>query len=376
MSLKIKIPFIFTLFLLALVIVIGYFVYKRVDVIATEETERTGKYLIKILISIDKSSFLERNYPIIATFLQKVAQHPDILCVGYEDMDGIKIMEEKKSDKKGIVLREPIKVEGEKRGCAYLVLSENFEKKAKNAIIQPFLYIFFISGLISIIVGIITGVYISLPIIKVSKKVEQFGKGNYESRIRKYKRGEIGVLARTFNEMADNLEKAYKELEEKYKEINHLYKLATEDSLTKLYIRRHFFEKLTFEKKLTRGKILYLMMIDIDDFKSINDRFGHDVGDKVIVGIAKIIKDEIGNKGFSGRYGGEEFVCAFYNNKDIPENVRKRVENTRLINEIRITVSIGVTIFDENNTIEEIIKKSDQALYKAKNSGKNRVIWV
>ncbi len=376
MSLKIKIPLIFSFFMVSAILITGYFVYRRVEFLVMEQTQKTGKYLIRLLSSVDKAAFVERDYMVMATLLKRVSDYPDVISAGFEDEKGNIILEEKKRDEKGITIREEIIAGGKRRGYCYVVLSPDFINRAKRIIIQPFIYIFLISSLLSVIAGIVTGVYISLPIVHITKKVEQFGKGDYKSRIKKYRKGEMGILAKTFNEMADNLERAYRELEDKYREIHHLYKLATEDSLSKLYIRRHFFERLNFELKITRGKKLYIMMMDIDDFKKINDTFGHDTGDRVIERIASIIKEEVGNKGFSGRYGGEEFISAFYNDMELPERIRKRVENERILETRKVTISIGVTFFNKEVSINEVIKRADEALYKAKREGKNRVVWL
>lgn len=160
--------------------------------------------------------------------------------------------------------------------------------------------------------------------------------------------------------------------------------LAITDSLTGLYVRRYFFER--FDEELNRSarykfKFACLMM-DIDDFKKCNDTYGHLVGDVVLKEIAAIIKQNTREIDLAGRYGGEEFSLILPETERdgaylVAERIRKKVEENvfkAYDEKLKITISIGVAFYPkDSNTAEELIEKADEALYKAKRSGKNIV---
>lgn len=159
---------------------------------------------------------------------------------------------------------------------------------------------------------------------------------------------------------------------ERYKELSH------KDSLTGLYNRRYFSEILDIELKRAKreNSNLSLLFIDIDDFKSVNDNFGHKYGDIILVKFAKILKTEVRETDIISRWGGEEFVVLLHQ-KDmkasgaVAERLRKTVENQSF--KPPITISIGVAIADGNVSLEEIVCLADNALYKAKER-KNKVV--
>lgn len=162
-----------------------------------------------------------------------------------------------------------------------------------------------------------------------------------------------------------------------------LYELATKDSLTKLYIHRHF--RTLLDTEITRaaryGHVVSLLMMDIDNFKSINDTYGHLVGDKAIKEIARTIKSSIRTIDVAARYGGEEFTVILPETsaKDaviIAERLRKNIEQIVIHPEdnmsFGLSISIGISEFPVSaEEPEKLIECADKALYKAKNSGKN-----
>ena len=130
-------------------------------------------------------------------------------------------------------------------------------------------------------------------------------------------------------------------------------------------------------------KIFSIIMIDIDDFKSINDTYGHIIGDSVIKKVSEIIKNSVENIGFGGRYGGEEFLLVLpeinkYQSYEISNNIRKEIEIAKIdgYNEIKITISQGIYEFSQKKVnFEEGIHMADMFLYEAKSKGKNRVAY-
>ncbi|PMP97576.1 MAG: hypothetical protein C0169_02660 [Thermodesulfobacterium geofontis] len=122
------------------------------------------------------------------------------------------------------------------------------------------------------------------------------------------------------------------------------------------------------------------LMIDIDNFKKVNDTFGHVVGDKVLKKLAETLRKNIKITDEVIRYGGEEFLviayrCGLEEGKNLGERLRKKIENLKFkdLPELKITVSIGISIFNLGKDFLEAIKEADEAMYQAKKHGKNRV---
>ncbi len=169
---------------------------------------------------------------------------------------------------------------------------------------------------------------------------------------------------------------------------NEIKALSLTDSLTKAANRRHFDLMLSNELKKARGysRPLSLAMIDLDGFKSFNDKYGHLAGDKILVNITRTLKKNIRDTDFLARYGGEEFVIIFPETSNflavkVSERVRSAVDKKSLlirgIGRKKMTISIGVASFPDNaETAPELIHSADRALYRAKQMGKNRVATV
>ncbi|MBN4054648.1 diguanylate cyclase [Nitrospira defluvii] len=166
-----------------------------------------------------------------------------------------------------------------------------------------------------------------------------------------------------------------------------LKEISITDPMTGLLNRRYFQERLTEEIERTRRHALpvCLMMIDIDDFKKVNDQYGHLMGDEVLKEVAQIIRNTIRTIDVASRFGGEEFTVILPHTtkedaglmaKRLCELIAKGGDLQKKIEERQnLTVSIGLASFPEDaETINELINSADQALYKAKHSGKNQVI--
>lgn len=176
------------------------------------------------------------------------------------------------------------------------------------------------------------------------------------------------------------LSKRVKKLE---KELETVKKESKEDFLTKLNNRRALDNAMEIkEEEFRRNDNNYsLVMFDLDKFKNVNDTYGHDAGDAILVAFSKILKKECRIVDTLGRFGGEEFVAVLSETDTeggvvFAEKVRKRVEKSRFMykgKHIVITVSSGVAERKKNSSLETTLKASDNYLYKAKNSGRNRV---
>ncbi len=153
-----------------------------------------------------------------------------------------------------------------------------------------------------------------------------------------------------------------------------LQELSTTDSLTKLYNRRKIDEILNQLK----NKKYSLILLDIDNFKEINDVFGHLEGDKVLIRLAKLLKENTNSNDILGRWGGEEFlvICKNTNESEaniIAQRLKELIENENF--EIRqITASFGVSEAHKHSEIKEVLANADIAMYNAKQSGRNQVI--
>jgi diguanylate cyclase (GGDEF)-like protein len=178
------------------------------------------------------------------------------------------------------------------------------------------------------------------------------------------------------------LKDAYKKLSEKNKE---LYFLASIDTLTKVKNRRTYFieSNLLLEKSISNEHNLHVAIIDIDDFKKINDKYGHAIGDEVLITFCEIVNNILDNNTIFARIGGEEFCLTFYDKEEnevntICEIIRENCARNILIEDnqiITFTISIGLSSkISSNDSIDSILHKADESLYEAKNTGKNRLI--
>lgn len=167
------------------------------------------------------------------------------------------------------------------------------------------------------------------------------------------------------------------------RKMQELETLALRDQLTGLPNRRYIdsFMKSKVNEYLGLGIDFGVCFIDIDKFKNFNDRYGHDIGDEVLKMVSKTYEKVIRSNDMIGRWGGEEFIGVFtgVNEKsleNICEKLRFLVENSTIGHDrekLKVTISIGATLFSEGDSLDEVVKRADQLLYKSKNEGRNRV---
>lgn len=159
-----------------------------------------------------------------------------------------------------------------------------------------------------------------------------------------------------------------------------LYELATKDRLTEIY-NRHYFDKMIREEIQRNDRYplaLSLIVFDLDHFKRVNDRWGHDKGDEVLKTVTKIVSEGIRTTDIFARWGGEEFVVLCPHTTQIQatnvaEKLRRQIEKTNMVNEIKVTSSFGVAERLRFEDYESWFRRADQALYAAKKSGRNQV---
>ncbi len=215
-----------------------------------------------------------------------------------------------------------------------------------------------------------------IPIIFITAKLDE------DSIERAYDVGGDDYVAKPFK-ARELLARIKTQLKVK-KLIAHLDYIGTHDSMTGIYNRRNFFE-LSEEKfkKSTTG--LYAVMIDIDRFKTVNDRYGHASGDEVIKLVTKTISSCLLPGAIFGRLGGEEFaiICNSLSSevvKKMIEELRVDIEKLELIAEngdsIHFTISNGIAkSTSQTSNLDELLKEADKALYEAKGTGRNKVVF-
>ncbi len=162
-----------------------------------------------------------------------------------------------------------------------------------------------------------------------------------------------------------------------------LQELATRDSMTRLWNRRHIFSMLSNEADRTEREHLSLcvLLLDVDHFKQVNDTCGHLAGDRVLQAVANVLIDQTRPYDCSGRYGGEEFLiilcnCSLKNGIKRANMIREAIARTTVEwngKTLDVTASFGVALHVPGKTIEAVLDEADRALYRAKQTGRNRV---
>jgi len=234
------------------------------------------------------------------------------------------------------------------------------------------------------------------PIRALSDGARRISRGDYDHAIPDSRASdEIGLLIRTFNDMVAQLRRNSTEIEDDQRRLTEqneelqranevLAQLSITDGLTKLHNHRYFQDHLTREiKRIGRtGEALSMILMDLDDFKKLNDLYGHSAGDELLVGVANILVESVRESDLLARYGGEEFVIlatgtSFEGAISMAEKIRMSVEGSSHIADdsmrpIRVTISIGVATYEGDR--RAFFQAADRALYDAKAQGKNCVI--
>lgn len=176
---------------------------------------------------------------------------------------------------------------------------------------------------------------------------------------------------------------AFQDITDRKKREDLLQTQASHDPLTSLYNRRYFEEEINRRISLNTDDVFSVFMIDADHFKRVNDTYGHKVGDKVLIKLASTIEKALRDKDVVARYGGEEFIV--YLSKStandalvVAERLRKAISEVTVLSdsgeEIHFTVSIGIASSAASKDINSLVKMADDALYQAKESGRNRCV--
>ena len=177
---------------------------------------------------------------------------------------------------------------------------------------------------------------------------------------------------------------AFQDITSRKNRENVLQNQATKDPLTSIYNRRYFEEEVA--KRITMAKKqkqeYSILMLDADYFKKVNDTYGHKLGDRVLIELASAAESALRDNDIVARYGGEEFVIYLASASAsqgiaVAERLRQSIEKIVVLSEdnreVKFTVSIGVSTSEISDNIDVLIKTADEALYRAKQNGRNRV---
>ncbi|TNF53754.1 diguanylate cyclase [bacterium] len=214
---------------------------------------------------------------------------------------------------------------------------------------------------------------ILFPLGTLEKATQSLASGDLSCRVPLNSNDELGKLSSAFNIMAAKLENAQAALEE----------LATHDTLTDVYNRREFFNRLKGEIKrsLRYGHTFSLMILDLDDFKNVNDTYGHQAGDKVLKTISSVISQEVRPEDILARYGGDEFglilpETPIANALKLAERIQSAVTAHEIVltdgKTVKVGLSAGAAEFPKDGeSSENLISAADRSLYVSKRSGKH-----
>jgi diguanylate cyclase len=244
-------------------------------------------------------------------------------------------------------------------------------------------------------VHIYNGAHEKLPCILNAKAYELNGKRaidivimpmkkrfEYEQELRMMKK----MLEKAYDEKEqayNHLQQIYFEIEQKQKELleinKELIEISNTDKLTKIANRRYFQNQLATHIDLFESEHIpfALLIIDIDYFKQVNDLYGHQIGDEVLVKLATILKDSVRYGDTVARFGGEEFTILLANTKstqamEMAKHLKTIVENEVWPTSGNLTISIGCAVYSSGDTEDTLIQHADDALYYSKRNGRNQ----
>ncbi len=437
MSLKIKLPLVVTFTVLLSALGLSYFLIRHEQNVLREELRRRGELLARQLAGIDRVAFyyvasevkrlhsedstgtpmnLEDSlatspklYDMSRFLFNSLASVTDsILVVGNDTLkswvlsasffdweDSLVISRPQvasvvlgKPDD-GFTFVSPIFVRKDTLGFAQVRMDPKVLEKAISDAFRNILPIIIGILAFSVLLSWVLSALFTSPVSKLQKQALSLASGDLAARVEIRSRDELGLLGRVFNDMARNLQLSYDELKEKLVEIKRLFKMATEDGLTGLYVKRYFLELLSGElrRSIRYSRPLSVLMCDIDHFKRVNDTYGHPAGDVVLRSVARrfaaATRDGID---VIGRYGGEEFAVMLPETDEesawrVAERLRRYIESEPVslasvegvgAEGVTVTISIGVTTITDETTLERVIAAADKALYASKEAGRNR----
>jgi diguanylate cyclase (GGDEF)-like protein len=270
----------------------------------------------------------------------------------------------------------PIMVRGRREGTMRVGISLTQSLLANAPRIRERMALFALPfACLSILIAMKLSDSFTAPLRRLAQAATEVSRGNYDVHLPLNRQDELGDVAQAFNTMAQHLKENFAKVSD----------MANRDGLTGLYNARFFQEALTRELERTKrtGRPLSLLIFDADWFKRINDHYGHPVGDQVLQHISRIARSVLRGYDTLARYGGEEFIAMLTETSGpqsllLGERLRKIVEQRPYVTDdgevIKVTISIGVAGAHAPFEKKDLISQADQALYQAKEHGRNRVV--
>jgi diguanylate cyclase (GGDEF)-like protein len=231
------------------------------------------------------------------------------------------------------------------------------------------------------------------PLDSVCHAMREFSDGNLDVRSEVRRSDELGLLAYTFNKMADEHQRTHQriirmnvELEERVqRRTKLLHELASREPLTGLYNRRYFNEMFErhFSQAVRHGSELTCIMMDLDDFKGVNDKFGHHAGDEVLVLLAATLTSQLRAEDVPARFGGDELIVILPQTdaeraRVLAERVCERFDTLlrQKLPDVRTSLSIGIAgrLVTGAADTRTLVRLADRSLYEAKDAGKNCIV--
>ncbi|HEY0587314.1 MAG TPA: diguanylate cyclase [Pseudoduganella sp.] len=264
------------------------------------------------------------------------------------------------------------------------------EQKYLDALYNSLLWGIGAAAGLAILLGVLLSRGLSRSLSGLTKAVNRMQKGELRQEVPVQGKDEVAALATAFNAMSEQLAQSHEELNTSHATIleqaEQLRELSIRDALTQLYNRRHFDEQANtlFNQAVRHKRPLALVICDIDHFKKINDTYSHAMGDTVLRHVGSILRNHMRLSDLVARYGGEEFVMAFPETGG-PQAVALCDKLRALIEAfpwhevqpgLKVTMSMGVYADIAAGSAESMLQKADALLYRAKESGRNRVCFA
>lgn len=259
-------------------------------------------------------------------------------------------------------------------GQDFLVSYANFDtlmKPYKKELEKNIIFALVIVLILSFLVWILASLLMR-PIIALSRENEKLALREYDNI------KQVDSCIYEISELSSSIIKMSKTIKEHHEELEHL---SSTDTLTKIYNRAKL-EKIMEEKMhdfMRYGHKFGIIMVDIDNFKKVNDSYGHQVGDQFLIEFANILQSNIRSSDKVGRWGGEEFIiiCKETDIKSLEKlayKLKNSIQCHNFKNVMSRTASFGIAQYQAREKISELMSRADKALYRAKNSGRNRVM--
>jgi diguanylate cyclase (GGDEF)-like protein len=245
------------------------------------------------------------------------------------------------------------------------------------------------AAVVAVALGFLLSRGLSRTLSHLTGAVRAMHGGSLLQRVPVEGKDEVAVLAGAFNDMSEKLARTHQELNESHQTIlaqaEQMRELSVRDALTKLHNRRHFDEQAStlFSHAVRHKRPFSVVIGDIDFFKRINDQFSHATGDAVLRQVGEILRSHMRLSDLVARYGGEEFVIAFPET-ELPQaaalcdKLRAMIEGfpwQQVHPDLKVTMSMGVYADVAAGTAEAMLQKADALLYRAKQTGRNRVCF-